>query len=197
MESDKARIRYYGGIDPAKRKTGLALIAVNGKDVHRYSELAVMSSTLDGIQLLVVLRDTAHTFFTRRLDGQLLNGATIEGPSLYSVNRADDLGKVRGALGIVLADNSITLPYEIPPTSLKKFATGNGQADKSLIIRAAAENGWGHLSEDEADAAWLAEIAWALDEKRKLSRKQIEAIEGIRNMNSKKTHSAQLGRLNI
>lgn len=197
MVPDKARIRYYGGVDPAKRKTGLALIVLDKNEVLKFTSLAVVPKELDGVQLLLYLRNKVDMFFKEKTDWNLLTSSAIEGPSLYSVNKPDELGKVRGMIEVVLADGGLGLPQEVPPSSLKKFATGNGHADKSDIVKKAAENGWGYLTEDEADAAWLAEIAWALEEKRKLTRKQIEAIEGIRKMHSKKTHSARLSRLNI
>ncbi len=50
---------------------------------------------------------------------------------------------------------------EIAPTSLKKFATGKGNASKDDMIEAAADD-WMHgLNEHEADAYWLREMAHA------------------------------------
>jgi Holliday junction resolvasome RuvABC endonuclease subunit len=48
--------------------------------------------------------------------------------------------------------------YVLPPTSLKKFATGRGAGDKSGIILAAYKKFGIDLSgrDDEADALWLA-----------------------------------------
>ncbi len=49
---------------------------------------------------------------------------------------------------------------EIPPSILKKFATGNGNAKKEMMVTAARELlGYGRTSDDEADALWLVEAA--------------------------------------
>lgn len=109
----------------------------------------------------------------------------IEGPSLHSTNQADKLGQVRGVLELMSLDH-FGDPLEIPPSSLKKFATGNGLASKSKMIQSAVRQGWIVSNDDEADAAWLAELAYALhDDTLTLTRKQLEAIRGIQNIGQK------------
>lgn len=53
--------------------------------------------------------------------------------------------------------------YAIPPNTLKKYACGNGHANKTEMVQAAEKRlgyeGHGH---DEADALWLRAIGWAL-----------------------------------
>ncbi|KKM03870.1 hypothetical protein LCGC14_1770110 [marine sediment metagenome] len=54
-------------------------------------------------------------------------------------------------------------PYQgIPVGTLKKFATGKGNAGKPMMIAAAQEKGWMALdnnSDDEADALWVLDYA--------------------------------------
>ena len=52
------------------------------------------------------------------------------------------------------------LPYDgIPVGTIKKFATGKGNADKSMMV-CAARSKWGEMYDDnEADARWIAECA--------------------------------------
>lgn len=55
------------------------------------------------------------------------------------------------------------IPYQgIPVGTVKKFATGKGNADKTAMVAAAHEKwpGW-HGTHDEADARWIAETAAA------------------------------------
>jgi hypothetical protein len=69
----------------------------------------------------------------------------------------------------------------VAPTSLKKFATGNGGAKKEAMIRA-AEKKWGVvLGEDEADAAWMAFLSQAVyGNADRLTRAQMEVVRGIK-----------------
>lgn len=48
---------------------------------------------------------------------------------------------------------------EVPPSTLKKWGTGKGNAGKDLVLAAAVRR-WAQVTQnDEADAAWLADIA--------------------------------------
>lgn len=182
------------GIDPSLRSTGIALISISGDyNVKRVTELVKPPDKMRGTERLVFLRDAVKDFLYFKNTLGDVRFSTIEGPSLGSINRADDLGSIRGVFKIVLADWG-ELPTEIPPTSLKMFATGNGNAIKDKLI-VAAKKEWGVLTEDEADAAWLAEFAFALHEERFLTRKQLEAIRGIRQMKIPKPKMPTLGRI--
>lgn len=53
--------------------------------------------------------------------------------------------------------------YEVPPTTLKKFATGSGRGDKAAVASALTKRyGVQFGSSDEADAYALARMAWHL-----------------------------------
>ena len=45
---------------------------------------------------------------------------------------------------------------------MKKYATGNGNADKEVMVRCAMLRWpkWDAGNDDEADARWIAECAW-------------------------------------
>lgn len=81
----------------------------------------------------------------------------IEGYSMGGMRglASQRLGELGGCVRMWLFDNSI--PYvEIPPLTLKKFATGNGRASKQEMIDAANENGAPDIADDNvADAWWL------------------------------------------
>ena len=48
---------------------------------------------------------------------------------------------------------------EVPPSTLKKWATGKGNASKDMVLASAVRR-WPQVTQnDEADAAWLADIA--------------------------------------
>jgi Holliday junction resolvasome RuvABC endonuclease subunit len=56
------------------------------------------------------------------------------------------------------AEHDIEL-MPVHTATLKKFATGNGRASKSDMIRAASARGWNPQNDNEADAALLLEYA--------------------------------------
>lgn len=70
------------------------------------------------------------------------------------------LGEIGGVLRLRWFEQGI--PYvEIPPTSLKRFATGNGNADKDRMLEAAKQLGATPRNHDEADAFHLRRMALA------------------------------------
>lgn len=80
----------------------------------------------------------------------------VEGYSLASPGRLSlvRLGELGGVVRLRLFE--LEIPYvEIPPSSLKRYATGNGSAKKDAMVAAALELGSpAGLNDDEADA-WL------------------------------------------
>jgi Holliday junction resolvasome RuvABC endonuclease subunit len=161
----------YIGIDPSPTKTGLARITPDGL------ETKLLTTKLRGVERLRFYRDELKKFL--ELSGQIV-GVCIEGPSLGSINRADDLGQLRGVLEVCAMDFCTDIVV-VAPTSLKKYLAGHGGAKKDAMIRAAQKQWDVLLSEDEADAAGLAAIARALHDSSWLTRRaEYEVIDGIK-----------------
>ena len=162
---------HYVGIDPSLTSSGLVIIGQNS-----ILPLCITPKTLRGTERLAYIRDEVQDALPREN-----TFACIEGPAMHAIGRADDLGQLRGVLLLLLYDLKIPTTI-IPPTVLKKFATRHGNAKKEQVIEAALLK-WGIvLNDDEADAAWLAAIAQALqDNSIVLTRPQLEVINGIRN----------------
>jgi len=176
-------VHAYLGIDPSLRKTGLSLII----DDNGLLETRVTHTVPKD------LRGTPRLQYHRTQLQEFVRGLSpiftaIEGPSLYSVNRADDLGDLRGRLSLTMEDLGSPV-LRVAPTSVKKFATGNGGASKNKMI-SAAEDFWNQkMTEDEADASWLAYIAYAYfspEPLHGLTRAQIAVIFGMRMPRAKK-----------
>jgi len=56
------------------------------------------------------------------------------------------------------------IPYRgVPVGTVKKHATGHGNASKSEMVRAARVRGWNPADDNEADALWI--LDWALNER--------------------------------
>ena len=175
-------VRSYLGIDPALRKTGLSLI-IDDNGLLNTRIMCSIPQKLLGPARLQYHRSRLQEFVKDFPD----LFTAIEGPSLYSVNRADDLGNLRGRLSMTMEDlGSPVLVVE--PTVLKKFATGNGGASK-LRVREAAIDMWNQeMTEDEADASWLAFIAYAYYTPEPLfgmRRVQLDVLRGIRTPKTK------------
>ncbi len=181
MTIPKARTSHYIGIDPSVRGTGIAILSITGTKVERQTMKIALKE--NGAALLYLQCNTFLNFIGARKEGVI--GVCLEGPSLHSVTRADAMGQVRGAYNLCCMQTfwPNALPREIPPTSLKKFFSGRGTASKEDMVSAATLRGWNVGSDDEADAAGLAELARALhDTSISLTRKQLEALKGIESM---------------
>lgn len=89
------------------------------------------------------------------LDRQRPQVAIIEGYSFGSnmrgyARRAEWVGCARLAL------ERFRVPYvDVPPASLKKYATDHGNADKAAMVQAALDAGGDPTNDDEADAYLL------------------------------------------
>ena len=100
----------------------------------------------------------------REIDGltRAPDVVAVEGPSLHSKGQAGMISaaEVRGVARLA-ARHAIGEDrwVEIPPSSIKKYATGKGNAGKDDVKAACRRRfDWNGESDDEADALWL----WAL-----------------------------------
>lgn len=60
---------------------------------------------------------------------------------------------------LACAEHELGPPYTVNAMTLKKYATGNGRADKEDMVAAAKARQWRIDSHDEADALWILEYA--------------------------------------
>jgi Holliday junction resolvasome RuvABC endonuclease subunit len=166
------------GIDPSARSSGLAIITEGEVPiVYRVSP-----KNLRGAERLAFIRNEFVRFVSPLISGTPI--ACIEGPSLHSQNKADTLGQVRGIYLLALTDLNAEITV-VAPTALKKFATKNGMASKDRMVNAAYAKWHLHLGDDEADAAWLAQLAYSLTTNKVDTREQLEVISGIRSPKTK------------
>lgn len=107
----------------------------------------------------------------------------IEGYAYAARNQAHQIGELGGVIRLMLYQHSIPFVV-IPPTTVKQFATGKGNAGKDAVLAEAIRRlDYPGSSHDEADARWILEIL-----KRRyvpndglvaLPAKHLKAIEGI------------------
>ena len=107
----------------------------------------------------------------------------VEGYSYGSKGRAVvNIGELGGVIRLAFYDAGI--PYvEVPPSSLKRFATGKGNADKDSVLAAAIRrlDYDGHYH-DEADALFLLEMARTHYDLpcTPMPKAHIDALDGVR-----------------
>jgi Holliday junction resolvasome RuvABC endonuclease subunit len=80
--------------------------------------------------------------------------AVIEGYAFGAKNSREVLGELHSVIKLALYD--MTVPFAlVPPTVLKKFATGVGNAGKDQMVYAAARAGCPASDNNAVDAWWL------------------------------------------
>lgn len=106
----------------------------------------------------------------------------VEDYSLASPGRLSlvRLGEVGGVVRMRLFELGIPTAF-VPPSSVKRFATGNGNATKAQMITAAIERGArGSLNDDEADAFHLRRMGRAAHGlEHGLSSHELDAISAL------------------
>lgn len=103
-----------------------------------------------GLQRLQRLREQILT-----LAGPTTDVAAIEGYAFGRPNGMAALGELGGVVRLALYEHDITI-VDVPPASLKKYATGKGNANKELmLVEAVRRLGYAGSNNDEADALWL------------------------------------------
>jgi Holliday junction resolvasome RuvABC endonuclease subunit len=146
------------GVDQSLRGTGLCLLSAEGRVSHLST---VETGDLRGAERLAFIR--------ARVDAVLGSGVlmvAMEGYAYHSVGAVFELGEIGGVLKLLAWDRGIN-PVVVPPASLKKYATGNSQADKAAMIAAARAAGVPvpDDGDDQADAFFLADVALHLHTK--------------------------------
>lgn len=144
-------MKLYLGVDPSLRCPGFALVDDAGVLVASSHHA---TGELRGAERLASLDDALLNFILPYRSW--IVRTAIENYSIGSNNRPFDLGEVGGVYRLRLY--RMGLDYiEVPPTSMKKFVTGNGNATKeSVSIFLGRNYGITLQQPDEADAAGLA-----------------------------------------
>lgn len=164
----------YLGIDQSLTGTGLALVDANGAYVR---STTVSVGKLKGSPRLQHIVD-AYNKFT---EGFNVRGAASEGYSVHSTNRPFDLGGVAWVLRLRTFQAFGIEPADIPPASLKLYATGSGAADKELVLYT-VKTAWGvdlGDRDNEADALALARFAHTIGTGQFSRRCEIEAHHSL------------------
>lgn len=138
------------GIDPSLTSTGVAYRDRVGK-VKAY---ALGKPSLRGMERIAFLRDSVHTYLTRNTPSLVV----FEGYALGFRGKSNtifDIGELGGTLKLLILESGIDILLT-PPTSLKLFATGKGNADKNDVMLALQKRmGVQFSTSDQYDATGL------------------------------------------
>ncbi len=115
-------------------------------------------SKKSGVERLVEVRDEV-LWACRNVDEGHPDLVVLEGYSYGSPNQAHPIGELGGVVRVALHEAGI--PFEVvPPSTIKMFATGKGNAKKPDVLLAAVRRlDYQGNSTDEADALWLHALA--------------------------------------
>jgi Holliday junction resolvasome RuvABC endonuclease subunit len=166
---------------PAKQVMGLDLslvqtgIAVPGQ----VGTLKTPGTKVSGMARLYAIREQIIKSVSALGVGLVM----VEGYSYGSKNGGERLGELGGVIRFALWSEGV--PYvEVPPSTLKMYASGKGNAGKVEVLVAARDRlGYTGTNDNEADALWL----WALG---------MELI-GHPVVTLPKTHTRALGKLEV
>jgi Holliday junction resolvasome RuvABC endonuclease subunit len=134
------------GLDLSLRRTGIAeadgtVRALNTKEV--------------GVTRLLSIRNEIEATVERAWNTTRNVWAVLEGYSYGSPAQLPQLGELGGVVRVAL--HEANTPFiVVAPGTLKKYATGKGNAGKPEVVRAAAKRlGYDGFDDNEADALWL------------------------------------------
>jgi crossover junction endodeoxyribonuclease RuvC len=141
-------------LDPSLTATG---VVVNGFDDSRPTDLVVRTPKR-GTARLIHLRSVLLRLARAGVSGSV-DLVVIEGPSYASsIGQAHSMGGLWWCYVVALAEFEIPV-LVIPPTVLKKFATGAGNAGKDRVVSAVSvRTGREFSSNDIVDALVLYSI---------------------------------------
>jgi Holliday junction resolvasome RuvABC endonuclease subunit len=150
------------GIDQSLTGFALSVVSVDSPNLHK---TWVFKSQYKGVQRLDDIVAWLYTTFDSLRQGHEIVGVAMEGTVLQS-QAASILGELAGVTKLSLYnyfDNlsqQCALPLQIPPMTLKKYATGKGTAKKQEMLLQIYKR-WGVEFNDDnaADAYALARLA--------------------------------------
>lgn len=161
------------GLDLSLNHTGLAELDSTGRLVNT---MEVRPGKHLGVSRLAYLREALLAALP---DGPLV--VAIEGYAMGAKGRVFHIGEWGGVARLALMQRWECAVVTMPPSNLKSFATGKGNAPKEFMIAAAkAALGYdGDMTDNEADAVHLALVARAWYLPSTLSTEQRRAMQAV------------------
>lgn len=152
------------GLDPSLTSTGFCYEDKEG----RMHSGRIRPKSLRGVPRLIYIRNCVDQIIKNGiLKHNRFTMVAYEGYSMGSQQtRSYSMGELGGVLQVHILEARIRLLL-VPPSSLKKFVTGSGRADKSLMVDKIAEIWQYNIQQhDEADAFGLLQFGKAYTDAR-------------------------------
>jgi len=147
-------VKYFAGLDPSL--VGTAVVMIDENSIIAEQRLVITDSKEDiESRLLRIVREVSFLRCVPTLETVCIEGLAY----LSHSSRLFELAGIHFMLRCKMKECNI--PFSVvPPTSLKKFATGKGNCGKDLIIKCVYEK-WGvnFQNDNLADAYVLARMA--------------------------------------
>lgn len=141
------------GLDLSLTDTGWACCESDEVLIGVYELGRVQPKTM-GMRRLQQIRDEVLTLCAGA-DLVLIEGYSFGSAQKKKNSQAHATGEMGGVVRLALYEEDLAVA-EMPPTSLKKFATGKGQCEKGLVLAEAVRRlGYKGGNHNEADALWL------------------------------------------
>lgn len=159
------------GLDLSLTGTGVVVLDRAGAPLHAET----VSCKFVGMARLAFIRGRIGELLSRHRPALVC----VEGYSFASrQSHAHALGELGGVIRLLLHRNDF-IYKDVPPSTLKKFVTGKGNAAKDEVMMNVYKRwGWEMRDNNQADAYGLARIALALEgEDKNLIATQREVIE--------------------
>ncbi|WNI17585.1 crossover junction endodeoxyribonuclease RuvC [Actinacidiphila sp. ITFR-21] len=176
--------RSYIGIDQSY--SGCAIVAFTPATKTATEHVYDFSPSKAGVgpQRLAYVHHTLRQLFVNLRQQGTVSQVCFEGYAYGSKFRREELGELGGVMRLALVQVFPPhLLHAVAPTTVKKYVTGSGRADKDKMMLAVYMR-WQHesSSHDAADAYSLARIAADLETEKPLELKfQQDVIDAIRN----------------
>lgn len=163
----------YVGIDPSMTSTGLAVIEDGELSAYRIKTEKKHGS--DYARISYIWKTIKYVLAKHAVHGQSFVFC-IEGYAMGAKgSRVFQLGELGGHLRMGILRRYKEPMIEVAPTSFKKFFTGSGTADKTVVMSTLKDvYDVAITDDDEADAAGLAITALKYDNRNELQLDKLE-----------------------
>jgi crossover junction endodeoxyribonuclease RuvC len=149
---------YYLGIDASLTSPGFCVAG----DKEPYIQSSNYKSKNTGFERIIEIHNHTSSYFETWIPEKIIMEELPAGSkSPYTIERAELVGVIKNRIYRLDFWNRFIL---INPSTLKKFATGKGNCDKSaMILQAFKEFNFEFTCNDECDAFWLCQVGRAMD----------------------------------